>query len=89
MIDPHRLAPSRRVEKTEHGYIVFVKPPDFLGYPEVSVFLTPDQFGRYEQWQRKELLIQEALPELSDSEREMLMSGLSDEDFDDISAGLP
>jgi hypothetical protein len=73
--------PTRRIEQTEEGFIVYIKPPNYVGTREVSVFLTPAQFQRYEQWRDGPLLIQDALPELSISEREMLMSGLGDEDF--------
>ena len=76
------FAPTRRVERTASGnVVVFVKPPAFVGTPEVSVLLTPDQYARYQQWREGRLLIQDALPELSLSEREMLMTGLGDEDF--------
>jgi hypothetical protein len=50
-------------------------------YPEVSVTLTPNQYGRYLLWREGPLLIQEALPELGPTQREMLMTGLSDLDF--------
>lgn len=73
--------PIRRIEQTDAGFIVYVKPPAFVGTPEVSVFLTPAQFEHYQLWRDKSLTIQEALSELSSSEREMLMSGLGDEDF--------
>ena len=76
------FTPTRRVERTPAGgYVVYVKPPDFVGTPEVSVLLTPDQYARYLQWRDGPLMIQDALPDLSISEREMLMSGLGDEDF--------
>lgn len=74
--------PTRRIEQVEEGFIVYIKPPGIVGHlPEVSVFLTPTQFQRYQLWHDGLLLIQDALPELSCSEREMLMSGLADEDF--------
>jgi hypothetical protein len=76
------FTPSRRVEKTDRGYTVYVRPPRIVGeLPEVSVFLTLGQYQRYLLWRDGPTLIQEALPDLSPSEREMLMTGLGDEDF--------
>jgi hypothetical protein len=78
------FTPSRRVEKTSDGYMIYVKPPEFMGCPEVSVYLTKDQFDRYAKWRSGVMNIQEALPELSISTHEMLMSGLGDKDWDRI-----
>jgi hypothetical protein len=76
------FTPRRRVRRTSQGYTVYVKPPQAVGeYPEVSVFLTPDQYQRYMRWRTDGVLIQVALPDLSISEREMLMTGLGDKDF--------
>jgi len=81
MIEIPGFAPSRRVEKTDDGYVVHVRPPPMIGdFPEVSVQLTEDQYERY-QWWRRGKLIQEALPDLSVDQREMLMTGLCNEDF--------
>ena len=78
------FTPSRRVEKIQDGYMVFVQPPKFMALPEVGVYLTTDQFDRYAKWRSGVLMIQEALPELSASTREMLMTGLGDKDFNRI-----
>jgi len=76
------FAPSRRAVKTSNGYTVYVRPPRIVGaLPEVSVALTKEQYERYLLWREGPLMIQEALPELSVSQREMLMTGLGDEDF--------
>jgi hypothetical protein len=76
------FTPSRRVVMTPGGYTVYVKPPELVGsFPEVSVFLTKEQYERYLLWREGPLQIQEALPDLSPSEREMLMTGLGDKDF--------
>jgi hypothetical protein len=81
-MDINGFSPSRRVVKSERGYTVYVRPPRLVGeLPEVSVFLTLGQYQRYLCWRDGSQLIQEALPDLSPSEREMLMTGLGDEDF--------
>ena len=81
MIEIPGFTPSRRIEKTSDGYTVHVRPPTTMGeYPEVSVKMTEEQFDRYLWWRRGKL-IQEALPDLSDDQREMLMTGLRNADF--------
>ncbi len=81
MMEIPGFMPTRRVEQTADGFIVYVKPPAFVGTAEVRVFLTSEQYTRYKLWREGPLMIQEALPELTASEREKLMSGLGDEDF--------
>jgi hypothetical protein len=86
-MDLNGFTPSRRVERhiDGNGYTVYVKPPKIVGeYPEVCVTLTLEQYQRYLLWREGPLLIQDALPELSPSTREMLMTGLCDEDFQKI-----
>lgn len=81
-MDLNGFSPTRRVVKRGHHYYVYVKPPQIVGnYPEVDVMLTEDQYQRYLLWREGPLLIQDALPDLSLSEREKLMTGLGDEDF--------
>jgi hypothetical protein len=87
MIDlPKPFHPTRREEITKDGDVVYkviyIRPPQFFNLPEVSVRLTIDQYRRYEKWRDGHGLIQVLLPDLSDSEREMLMTGLGDADFD-------
>lgn len=84
MVDPS-FAAKRRVEEVENGVIVYVKPPPIIGdLPERSVTLTNDQYMRYRLWRETDRTIQEMLPELTDSQREILMSGLDDEVFHKI-----
>jgi hypothetical protein len=84
MIEIPGFSPSRRIERTTDGYVIHVRPPATMGdYPEVSVVLTEGQYERY-QWWRRGMLIQEALPDLSDDQREMLMTGLCDAEFHHI-----
>jgi hypothetical protein len=81
MMEIPGFAPRRRVEQEGDIFRVYVKPADFMGLPEVCVELNADQYDRYRQWRNRQMMIQEALPELTNSEREKLMSGLGDEDF--------
>jgi hypothetical protein len=85
MMEIPGFTPSRRVEQTKKGWRVYVTPPTTVGrYPEVSVLLSDEQYSRYLRWRNEGMMIQEALPELSVSEREKLMTGLGDADFQRI-----
>jgi len=86
MADRLGFGPQRRVVKLADGnYDVFCRPPAMVGIlPEVKVTLTEAQYQKFVRWQKGEMLIQEAFPELSASEREKLMTGLGDEDFKKI-----
>jgi len=76
------FAPRRREEQNTDGtWTVFVQPPAMFDLPEQCVRLSSDQYRRYRLWYDKGAMIQEALPDLSPSQREILMSGLGDEDF--------
>jgi hypothetical protein len=57
------------------GYRIDITPPKFMGGRTVTVMLTEEQFVGYLRWQRGEL-IQECLSDLSEDDREKLMSGL-------------
>jgi hypothetical protein len=49
--------------------------------PRVSVCLDASQYDRYCAWRLGRGMIQELLPELSDDDREKLMSGIGPADF--------
>ena len=69
-------------EDGEGGYILMITPPKLLGpKPTMHVPLTASQYRRYLEWRDGGALIQNALSDLSPSEREMIMTGLSDDDF--------
>ena len=81
-IDRLGFGPTRQVcEDGEGGYLVMVTPPKLLGpKPTMTVNLTADQYRRYRLWEAGELM-QNALPDLDAATREMLLTGLSNEDF--------
>lgn len=81
-IDRLGFGPKREVcEDGEGGYLLMVTPPKVLGLPTVTINLTADQYYRYRFWQQGKLLIQNALPDLTPSQREMIITGLTDEEF--------
>jgi hypothetical protein len=43
--------------------------------------LTASQYAGYLQWKNQDWLIQDALPDLDAATREMIITGLSNEDF--------
>lgn len=45
--------------------------------------LSQDQYDRYKVWMNNDALIQDALPELSDDERELLMTGIGPDEWDE------
>lgn len=84
------FAPVREITENEDGtFTVKVTPPVFMQSRGSSVTLTADQFARYKKWRDTGILIQDALPELSAPQREMLMSGLSNDEFHQAAGSEP
>jgi hypothetical protein len=78
-----KFGPTRRVERHNSGWRVFVKPPSFVGdLPEQHVDLNADQFVRFLKWHDGGGMVQDLLPDLTTSQREILISGLGDEEFE-------
>ena len=76
------LGPSYKCVQAETGnWEVTVTPPAFTQLPPNTITLTADQYERFLQWRDGGVLIQSALPELSDGQREILMTGIGDDDF--------
>lgn len=81
-VDMTALAPQRHAAPIAGGrWAVTVTPPAVVGGRGRTVVLTGDQYARYLQWRARTMLLQDALPELSASEREALMTGLTDAEF--------
>jgi hypothetical protein len=84
------MAPVREVAPQADGsVIIHVTPPAFMRCPRVSVTLSRGQYARYLEWRLGHRFIQEALPELSEDEREKLMTGLGPADFARLLAADP
>lgn len=80
-IDALGFGPKYEVSKNESGYLIKVTPPAFMGGMTVEVPLTEQQYAGYIAWKDGGKLIQDALPDLSPAQREMLITGLDDEAF--------
>lgn len=76
------FAPHYGYKQIEGGkWTVTVTPPAFTELPPTSIDLSEDQFQRFQQWREKGGMIQKVLADLSASQREVLMTGIGNEDF--------
>lgn len=81
-IDRMGLGPTRTAVTVDDGWIVTVTPPAATGLNGHSLRLSNDQYERYQAWfEVGTILIQHALPELSNEQREILMTGIGPEDY--------
>jgi len=76
-----RFGPTRTITRDGDNYRITITPPKFMGGHTVNVMLTPSQMAGYFLWQGGGELIQNALPDLSDDDREKLLSGLDQAAF--------
>lgn len=81
-IDMLGFGPKREETRQENGtWLITVTPPPATGFSPSSLILTEEQYRRYLQWRNMGVLIQEALPELTPDQREILMTGIGPEEF--------
>lgn len=79
------FGPTRSAVQTEKGWTVTVIPPAWSGFTKGgSIGLTSEQYLRYLDWLKDGSLIQEVFPELDLDQREILLSGISNEEFDEF-----
>jgi hypothetical protein len=65
---------------TDGGALIMVAPHPFSGVTiKQTVPLDADQYRRYRQWRAGGVLLQDALTDLSPSQREILMSGIGED----------
>lgn len=84
-IDLMGLGPRRKVTRVDDGYVVTVTPPTtWSGFKASSLKLSIEQFSRYNLWLNTGVLIQEALPDLTAEQREILMTGIGPEEFNEL-----
>lgn len=81
-VDQLGMGPKRELALLPSGnFMITVTPPTFMNMKANSVILTPDQHRRFTSWLKGESLMQDALPDLSPADREILITGIGDEDF--------
>jgi hypothetical protein len=83
LADKLGFGPKRVVVTDGTLYRVDVTPPAFMKLPTQSVLLDTDQYHRYQAWLAG-ATIQDVLPDLTPSQREILMSGIGDDDFNKL-----
>ena len=78
------LGPKRESRQLPTGdYIVRVTPPDWTGCSPSEVKLTANQFVNFQRWLNGSILIQDAFPDLSDDDREILKTGIGPKEWAD------
>jgi hypothetical protein len=78
------FGPTRAVDEKDGQYIVSVTPPRATKLPTQILALNKDQYLRYEAWRAGKGLIQEMLPDLTPDEREVLLTGIGNDDFHEM-----
>jgi hypothetical protein len=76
--------PKREAVRMGDGtWQITVTPPAWSGFAEPQTLtLTPDQYDRFQAWLTDGTPIQDKLPDLTPGQREILMSGIGPEDWD-------
>lgn len=81
-VDMLGFGPTRTaVKNPAGGYNVTVTPPEIVQMQGHTLHLTDDQYIRYQAWNEGGGLIQDVLPDLTGAQREILMTGMGDDDF--------
>lgn len=80
-VDQLGFGPKREVKQLDNDqWEISVTPPQFMGLPTKKLVLNKNQYLGYLAWQNGQL-IQDALPDLTASQREIILTGLGDDDF--------
>lgn len=81
---PEGFGPTREAEPLADGtWRVTVTPPPWSGFAASTIILNGDQYRRYLSWMGDGgLMIQTALPDLSEAEREILLTGIGPQEWD-------
>jgi hypothetical protein len=82
-----QLKPTYTYIEKDDFVTVVVTAPKVFGGGTNRLHLTPDQYKRFKWWRDSHGLIQELLPDLSNSERELLMTGMTDDVFAEKTGG--
>lgn len=79
------FGPSYEYDYLEDKRIkVIVTPPSWSMLKSSTIILSEDQFKRFNDWRAGDGLIQNILPDLSPSQREILLTGLDDSQWNDM-----
>jgi hypothetical protein len=77
------MGPRRNIVPNDNGtYTLTVTPPKWSGCRPSTIELSADQFRRYVAWTKKSgPLIENALPDLTSAQREIIITGIGPEDW--------
>jgi hypothetical protein len=79
------LGPKREIVDNKDGtYTLKVSPPAYAGFEPgycSEIVLSEEQVLKYEAWTNSHILIQDAFPELTATQREIILTGIADRDF--------
>ncbi len=76
-------ATRAEVPNPDGTWTITVTPPPWTGIPaSPSMVLSASQHADYQRWREGDGLIQDLMPYLTDSQREYLMTGISDEEWE-------
>ncbi len=80
------MGPKRTlVENADGSSTLTVTPPEFLGYRGATIKLNADQTRRYKKnYIEGKELAQKVFPDLSPSQREIIMSGINQDEWDEV-----
>jgi hypothetical protein len=76
--------PTRKAHhnKETQMWDLTITPPRWSGFSASTISLTDDQYARYLSWHTKGAKIQDALPDLTAAQREILVSGINQTEWD-------
>lgn len=77
------FGPKYKVTPEGDNFRVDVIPPEWAGFKGTWIMLNADQFNRFQMWLKGSILIQDAFPELNNSQREILMTGIGPEEWNE------
>jgi hypothetical protein len=77
-----QMKPTRSYHVRGNTIEVTVTPPAITGFHASKVTLTADQYRRFQSWLEHGGRIQDALPELSADDREILLSGIGPDEWE-------
>lgn len=85
-VDALGMGPTREAlfNNDTQMWDITVTPPPWSGFSPSTVSITREQFLAYRLWLDTGVLIQNALPDLTDDEREILISGIKSAEFEQL-----
>ena len=81
-IDVVGMGPRRDIVPNDNGtYTLTITPPKWAGSKVSTIELSADQFRRYVAWTKGGPLMENALPDLTSAQREIIITGIGPEDW--------